>query len=254
MEKPYLTVVTPCFNEEANLRRGVLGEINNFLRKQDFAWEVIVSDDGSSDKSREIVRVEIKSWDNFRLVENPHGGKPAALLSGIKEARGKYLLLTDMDQSTPIGEFAKLRPYLTKGYDVVIGSRGLVRKNFSLYRRLGAVVFSTLRRVLILPEIADTQCGFKLFRADILKKAFPRLEFFRRKERAVGWKVTSFDVELLHILKKMGESIAEVAVVWNDRDVSKGKGGSLSRYIRESKEMFLQVIRVRINEMRGLYK
>jgi len=254
MEKVFLSVVIPCFNEEANLRRGVLKEINDLLNKKNFAWEVIVSDDSSSDKSRGMVAEEIKSWSNFKLLENPHGGKPAALLSGIKKARGEYILFTDMDQSTPIGELDKLLPYSKKGYEIVIGSRGLVRKNFPLYRRLGAVAFMTLRRSLILPEISDTQCGFKLFNSKALKEAFPKLEFFGKKEKVSGWKVTSFDVELLHILKGMGYKIAEVPVSWDDKDISKGKGGGLGRYIRESREMFGQIMRVKLNEIRGRYK
>jgi len=254
MDKIFLTVVFPCYNEEANLRRGVLKEVLDFLKVKDFSWEVIISDDGSSDKSRTIVEEGIKSWDSFRLLKNPHGGKPAALLSGIKKARGKYILFTDMDQSTPIGELNKLLPYLNKGYKVVIGSRGLVRKNFPLYRRLGAIVFSTFRRALILPEISDTQCGFKLFAADAVKKAFPKLEFFAKRQKFSGWKVTSFDVELLHILKSMGYKIAEVPVSWDDKDISKEKGGGISRYIRESKEMFGQIMRVKLKDIRGRYK
>src|SRR3972149_6498367 len=248
MDKIFLTVVFPCYNEEANLRRGVLKEVLDFLKVKDFSWEVIISDDGSSDKSRTIVEEGIKSWDSFRLLKNPHGGKPAALLSGIKKARGKYILFTDMDQSTPIGELNKLLPQLNKRYEVVIGSRGLVRKNFPLYRRLGAIAFMSIRRSLILPEISDTQCGFKLFNTQALKKAFPRLEFFERKEKVSGWKVTSFDVELLHLLKSLGYKIAEVPVSWDDKDISKEKGGGLGRYVRESREMFGQSIRVKLNE------
>ena len=254
MGNVYLTVIIPCYNEEANLKRGVLEEIYGFLRTKDFSWEVIVSDDGSSDKSREIVKEDIKSWGNFKLLENPHGGKPAALLSGIKKAKGEYILFTDMDQSTPFGELDKLLPQLNKRYEVVIGSRGLVRKNFPLYRRLGAIAFMSIRRSLILPEISDTQCGFKLFNTQALKKAFPRLNFFERKEKVSGWKVTSFDVELLHILKSLGYKIAEVPVSWDDKDISKEKGGGVGRYVRESREMFGQIIRVKLNDLRGRYK
>ena len=254
MAKVYLTVIIPCYNEEANLKRGVLQEIYGFLKSKDFSWEVIVSDDGSSDRSREIVKEDIKSWGNFKLLENPHGGKPAALLSGIKKAKGEYILFTDMDQSTPIGELDKLLPQLNKRYEVVIGSRGLVRKNFPLYRRLGAIAFMSIRRSLILPEISDTQCGFKLFNTQALKKAFPRLNFFERKEKVSGWKVTSFDVELLHILKSLGYKIAEVPVSWDDKDISKEKGGGVGRYVRESREMFGQIIRVKLNDLRGRYK
>lgn len=254
MGKTYLSVVIPCYNEEANLRRGVLKEVYHYLKDRKFSWEVIISDDGSSDASRELVKSQTAGYDNFLLLANSHGGKPAALLHGIKKAKGKYILITDMDQSTPISELTKLLKFTDRDYGAIIGSRGLIRKNFPLYRKAGAVVFMAVRRALILPEITDTQCGFKLFRSEILKKAFPRLEFFRRKEKISGWKVTSFDVELLHIIKKMGQGIKEVPVLWNDRDVSIGKGGSLSRYVRESKEMFSQIMRVKLNEIKGLYQ
>ncbi|HJX59032.1 hypothetical protein A2V61_04330 [Candidatus Woesebacteria bacterium RBG_19FT_COMBO_47_8] len=253
MQKIYLSLIIPCYNEQENLKRKVLGEIYKYLKGKSFSWEVIISDDGSTDESRAIIEKEISSYPGFRLLANPHGGKPSALSYGIKSAKGDYILFTDMDQSTPIGELEKLLPHIKGGYAAIIGSRGLGRENFPLYRRAGAVVFSTIRRALILPEIADTQCGFKLFASDVLKKAFPRLEFFRTKQKAVGWKVTSFDVELLHIIKKMGQKIKEVTVLWNDRDISRGKGGGLSRYFRESKEMFSQIVRVKLNEMKGFY-
>jgi dolichyl-phosphate beta-glucosyltransferase len=252
MEKIYLSVIIPCYNEEANLKRGVVKEVYRYLKSKDFGWEVIISDDGSTDKSREMVRKSIEGWDNFRLLDNPHGGKPSTLAYGIEAAIGKYVLFTDMDQSTPISELTKLLPHAEK-YEVVIGSRGIARKKFPFYRRIGSVVFMSIRRILILPEITDTQCGFKLFRRDYLKRAFPQLEFFKNKEEVKGWKVTSFDVELLHILKKMGARIKEVLVAWNDKDVSRGKGGGLARYLRESQEMFGQILRVKFNEMKGFY-
>ncbi len=245
----YLSVVIPSYNEEANLKKNVLHEVYDYLKKKGFSWEVIISDDGSTDESRKLVKKQINDFPNFKLLENPHGGKPSALLYGIKSARGKYILFADMDQSTPIRELDKLLPYIEKPLvGAVIGSRGLIRKDFPFYRRLGAIVFATLRRLLILPEITDTQCGFKLFQASVLKKSFPKLEFFRSKESVVGWKVTSYDVELLYILKKMGYKIKEVPVSWSDKDISKGKGYSLQKYIMESKEMFMQILRVKLKE------
>jgi len=249
----YLTVIIPSYNEEANLKRGVLNDVYKYLSKQKFTWEVIISDDGSLDDSRELVRKQIKSLKGFSLIENEHGGKPSALMGGLKVAKGEWVLFTDMDQSTPITELDKLLPF-TKNHNCVIGSRGLNRKKFSIYRKIGSVVFLTFRRLLLLPEIKDTQCGFKLFRRSDLIKAFPELEFFRIKQRTTGWKVTSYDVELLHILKKNKVNIKEVEVNWHDSDVSVNKGGGMARYIRESQEMLAQVIRVKLNDMKGLYK
>jgi dolichyl-phosphate beta-glucosyltransferase len=249
----FLTVVSPCYNEEANLKRGVLREVRNYLKEQKYSWEVIVSDDGSSDDSKKIIKKQIRNWRKFRLLENSHGGKPSALWFGIKSARGKYVLFADMDQSTPINQLSKLLSPLKEDYQVVVGSRGMQRKNFPFYRRLGAVVFSTFRKSMILPEINDTQCGFKLFDTKIVKEAFPKLEFFGNRKEAKGWTVTSYDVELLHIVKKMGVRIKEVLVKWHDEDVSQSKGGSLKRYFRESREMLGQIFRVKLNDLRGAY-
>lgn len=250
----YLSVIIPCYNEEENLKKGVLGDVYKYLSERKYTWEVIISDDGSTDNSRELIKEEIKKLKNIILMENPHGGKPSALLYGIRKAKGKYVLFADMDQSTPITELSKLIPFVKGGAGAVIGSRGLARKNFPFYRRLGAIVFITFRKILILPEINDTQCGFKLFKRDILLKSFPKLEFFRKNEKVKGWKVTSFDVELLHLVSKMEIPIEEVPVVWEDADESISKGGGLNRYLKESKEMLLQILRVKMNDLRGEYE
>lgn len=249
MNKIYLSVVIPCYNESENLKRGVLDEVHNFLKKQKFTWEVIVSDDGSTDDSREIVKKEIKNKNNFRLFENPHGGKPSAVWGGIKNSKGKYVLFTDMDQSAPIKEVLRLIPFFEK-YDVVIGSRGTGRENFDVVRKLGSFVFRTFRKLLMLRDIDDTQCGFKAFKSDVAKKIFPLLQFFKKETVAKGWKVTSFDVELLFLAEKFGYKIKEVPIEWKDRDIAKGKNKS---YFKESKEMLMQIIRVKLNDLRGMY-
>lgn len=253
MKNIFLTVIIPCYNEQENLNAGVLKAVFEYLKKQKYTWEVIVSDDGSTDQSREIVKKQIVNLNNFSLLENPHGGKPLALGYAIKKACGEYILFSDMDQSTPISELDKLIPPTKDNNTAIIGSRGISRKDFPLYRKFGAIVFSTFRRILILPEINDTQCGFKLFRADVLKKVFPKLEYFRVKKEIKGWSVSSFDVELLHIIKKEGGLIKEIVVKWSDKDESKGKGGGLNKYIRESKEMVFQIIRVKLYDLKGLY-
>ena len=253
MAKMFLSVIIPCYDEAANLKSGVLSTVHKFMQKQKYSWEVVISDDGSTDKSREIVKKQIKNWRNFRLLENPHGGKPSALIYGIKAAKGEHVLFTDMDQSTPINQLNKLLPRLEQDFDVVIGSRGMQRKNFPLYRRMGSILFMSFRKLFILPEINDTQCGFKLFKRRVVSKAFPKLQFFKKEGRVKGWKVTSYDVELLHIIKKMGKKMIEVVVKWEQEDISESKGGTIARYIRESREMLVQIIRVILNDLRGYY-
>lgn len=250
MADPYLSIVVPCYNEQENLQRGVLQEMHAYLSKQPWSYEVIISDDGSTDASRDLVRQVVADLPHFRLQENVHHGKPGAVWAGIQAARGELVLFTDMDQSTPIGQLDLLLPAYASGYDVVIGSRGMQRSNFRWYRRLGSAVFRSLRRLLMLRDISDTQCGFKSMRRSVALDLFPRLDAIRRAEAISGWKVTAFDVELLYLAEKAGYRIAEVTVAWENRDVATGKGKS---YLRESKEMAEQLCRIKWNELRGRY-
>jgi glycosyltransferase involved in cell wall biosynthesis len=250
VDKPYLSVVAPCYNESGNLWRGVLEEMHGYLSQQSYRYEVIVSDDGSTDESREIVRARLASLPGFRLLENPHGGKPSAVWCGIQAARGEIVLFTDMDQSTPLHQVERLLPAFQEGYDVAIGSRGMSRANFPFYRRLGSTLFRSFRRLFLLRGISDTQCGFKAMRLTVARELFPLLEAIARPTHITGWKVTAFDVELLYLAERAGYRIAERVVEWANRDVAVGKGKS---YLAESKEMALQVVRVRRNDWRGLY-
>lgn len=248
-EKIYLSVVIPCYNEKENLERGVLDEVENYLKKQKFSWEVIISDDGSSDNSRELVEKMIKDKNGFRLLKNQHGGKPHAIWCGIQETKGEYILFDDMDQSTPIGELDKFIPYFDN-FDSIVGSRGISRKSYSFLRQLGSAVFLLIRKSILLHDINDTQCGFKAFRREAVVKVFPMLQFFKTKEVVKGWKVTSYDVELLFLLEKFGFSFKEVSVKWQNEDVSMGKDRS---YLKESKEMLMQILRVKLNDLKGAY-
>jgi len=248
---PYLSVVVPCYNERENLCGGVLEEMEQYLCEQPYTYEVLVSDDGSTDDSVEILRERLGNKPHFCLLENAHGGKPAAVWSGIQAACGQVILFTDMDQSTPIDQLDRLLPCFEKGYDVVIGSRGLERENFALYRRVGSQVFRAFRRMLMLRGISDTQCGFKAMRSDVARELFPKLGVIRNPTVVSGWKVTAFDVELLFLAERAGYRIAEVTVAWANRDLAEqGKGKS---YLAESVEMATQVLRVKLNEWRGRY-
>ncbi len=256
---PFLSVIIPCYNEQKNLEQGVLNQVYEYMISQTYLWEVLIVNDASTDRSAELVEQFIRGLpqygERFSLHTIAHGGKPAAIWGGIQQARGEWMLFTDMDQSTPLNELAKLLPWVEQGYEVVIGSRGMTREGFSILRRVGSVVFRTLRGAFLLRQIKDTQCGFKLFRSDVARRLFPRLEFFHRKEQAQGWKVTAYDVELLHLCQKAGYRTCEVTVDWCncDRSDTKGHGGEFSRYMKESVDMARQVIRVTRNQLQGLY-
>ena len=246
-----LSVVIPCYNEEENLKRGVLEEVWSYLKKQKYAWEVIISDDGSSDNSLSIARVFARRRKGFRVLKNRHGGKPWAVWQGIKAARGEIVLFTDMDQSTPIKETDKLLPWFERGFDIVIGSRGKTRKDAPWLRKLMALSFLTARRVFLLKDIIDTQCGFKALKKKTALTVFPKLQFFQQLDKEVkGWRVSAFDVELLFIAQKLGYKIKEVEVDWQDRDVSRGKQ---KNFFKESREMAKEILRVKINDFLGKY-
>ena len=243
--KPLVTVLLPNYNESANVHRGILQDIVKYLAHADFASEILISDDGSTDDSLALIKQIAASHPQIRIVENKHAGKPYALRAGISAAHGRYVLLTDMDQSTPITELRKLLPFTNQGFRVVIGSRGASRDNSSFIRKyIISLGFLTVRRLILLPEIKDTQCGFKLIETTLAKQIFSHMRIFGRVNRAVGWKVTAYDVELLYLAKKMGN-------IWKNEDVSSGKSRN---FVKESIEMFLEILRVRINDMLGKYE
>jgi len=250
--QPLLSIVIPCYNEEANLKRGVLDEVWSYLKKQKYPWEVIISDDGSSDNSLKMATEFAKKHRGFRVLKNRHGGKPWAVWKGIEAAKGEVILFTDMDQSTPIKEVEKLLPWFEKGFDIVIGSRGKTRKDAPWLRKIMALSFLTVRRLLLLRNIIDTQCGFKALRREAALKIFPKLQFFQELDKEVkGWRVSAFDVELLFIAQKLGYKIKEVEVDWQDRDVSQGKQ---KNFIKESKEMAREIFRIKLNDWRRRYQ
>lgn len=253
-----LSVVIPSYNETENLRRGALNEVKTYLTKQKYSWEVIVSDDESPDlESRKLAKDFCDQNPGFVYLQNRHGGKPIALWGGIQKASGQLILFTDMDQSTPISELDKLLPYFDQGYDVVIGSRGLERKNFSFFRQLASFIFRNIRRSVLLGELIDTQAGFKCLRSSVAKEVFPLLKAVKAAGReAKGWTVTAWDVEMLEAAKERGHKIAEVPISWEDRDVSasKAKERQQGKFVKESVDMFQEVFRVRLNSLRGLYQ
>lgn len=248
--KPLISVILPNYNELENLKRGVLGIISSYFSTQVYGWEVIISDDGSTDESVKFIEHFIASHPGFHLVKNPHAGKPYALKAAIKIAHGQYVLFTDMDQSTPIDQLNKLLPYTKDGFRIVIGSRGVRRKDSSLIRQIASVIFLLARKIFLLRSIKDTQCGFKLLETKLATKIFSRMRLFGRSNQVVGWKVTAYDVEMLYLAEKLGAEIQEVRVVWRDEDTSSDKRRN---FIKESIEMFLEILRVSLNDMLGKY-
>jgi len=255
MTNLFLSVVVPSYNETENIKRGALDEINSYLSSQKYGWEVIVSDDGSPEQeSRALAKEYCEKHADFIFLQNDHAGKPFAIWSAIQKAKGKIVLFTDMDQSSPISEVEKLLPFYEKGYHVVIGSRGTERKNSSVFRLLASSAFRELRRALLLRNIIDTQAGFKSLDKTVAMEVFPKMRIIRTGPvMTKGWRVGAWDVEMLFIVQKLGYKIAEVPVAWANRDVSTGKKSGGSKFIHESLEMLKEILKVRLNDMGGYY-
>ncbi len=228
----------------------------DYFASVDYDWEVIIVDDASTDDSLQVAQAFCDDHSNFRVFTIEKGGKPGAIWAGIQDAAGEFVLFTDMDQSAPIQEWEKLFPWFDRGADIVIGSRGLNRDGFNLLRRVGSGVFREIRRRMVLPDIIDTQCGFKACRRAHALELFPHLSFLQKSKVDDGWHVTAFDVELLQIFESAGLDIREVEVRWWDRDRSDTKASvdDTQRYFHESREMLGEIARVRKNKLLGVYK
>jgi len=215
--RPHLSVVIPSFDEMANLQKGVLQKVRDFLEKKKYPYEVIVVDDGSKDGSVTFIDNFVKDNKSFSLIKNSHMGKAGTVTSGMLKARGEYVLFTDMDQATPIEEIDKLLPEFAKGYDVVIGSRDTYRKGSPLTRRIISRAAIILRkRIVGLPSISDTQCGFKAFTFEAKEEIFKKIHEIHHGYSVIsGSAVTAgFDVELLLLANNKGYKIKEVPVTW----------------------------------------
>jgi glycosyltransferase involved in cell wall biosynthesis len=208
--RPKLSVVIPAHNESSRIVR-TLGRIRDYLVSRGWSGEIVVVDDGSSDDTVELVR----GFDAGPLAVRierlaGHQGKGFAVRAGMLSGAGELLLLCDADLSTPIDQVEKLLAAVRGGADVAIGSRDLPASRLEppqpWARRLPAWVFRALRRRLLLPQLRDTQCGFKLFRREVARAVFAR-------QTVAGW---LFDCEILALAEAGGFRIEEVGVVWRD--------------------------------------
>ena len=230
---PALSVVVPCYNEEKRLPRTV-EQIERYLGGKGTAYELILVDDGSTDGTRKIMDAAANSNPRVRIQALPENrGKGRALAEGVAAARGSEILVTDADLSTPIEELDKLQAELAKGAGVAIASRALKASRVEvaqpIYRVLMGKVFNLIVQVVLLPGIWDTQCGFKLFRADVAHDAFAKLT-------TDGF---GYDPEVLYRAKQRGVRIAEVAVTWRN------SAPTTVSPIKSSLDMFRHVLRIR---------
>jgi len=250
MNELQLTVVIPSYNEETNIRLGALDKVSRYMDRQRYGWEVILVDDGSSDSSPSLLDAFVSNNPGFRILHTPHRGKAATVISGMKAAKGSIIVFSDLDQATPISELAKILPYFTRGYDVVIGSRNNRREGAPASRIIMARGFMLLRSIILgLKGISDTQCGFKGFSKEAAVKIVHHLKLYDTKREAKGPMVTAgFDIELLFLANLLGYKIKEVPVEWHYVETRRVSP------IKDSWQGLTDMLRIRINALNGMYR
>jgi glycosyltransferase involved in cell wall biosynthesis len=239
--KPYLSVVIPAYNEEKRIGP-TLTDIDKYLSKQKYTYEVLVVIDGAKDSTYQVVKKYEKVIHNLKIINNlENHGKGYVVRQGILEAKGEHRLFMDADNSTTVDHVEKFFPHFKDGHDLVIGSRDIEGSNITKSQSKLKVFLGDMGNVMIqmiggLWGIPDTQCGFKMLSAKAAKKICPKMKIDR-------W---GFDIEMLVLARKMGFEIKEVAVTWKNDEESKVTLGS---YVNTFKELF----QIRLNLILGKY-
>ena len=239
MTPPFLSIIIPAHNEETRLPRA-LRQVFAFLDKQPYSAEVVIVENGSSDRTLEMAREFVSRHSNLVVIREERAGKGNAVRRGVLEAQGEYRFICDADLSMPIEELQKFLPPVLNDFDIAIASReapGAVRYNEPSYRHWGGRAINLAIRILILPGLNDTQCGFKCFRAEAAKKIFSQ-------QTLLGW---SFDIEILYLARKKRMIIKEIPVQWYFDADSKVSA------VRDALRMLSDIFRIHINALRGRY-
>lgn len=234
-----LSVVIPAFDEAARIEE-TIETLRTHLPSLVADFEIRVVDDGSADRTADIVDAAARSDSRVVLQRERHRGKGAAVRAGMLAASGDLRFMCDADLSMPIAELSRFLDLVPSRGDIAIGSRegaGARRVGEPSYRHLLGRVFNRAVSSAIVPGIADTQCGFKLFTAAAVTVVFPFV-------RTDGW---AFDVEVLHIARRRGLRILEIPIEWHYRDLSRVSA------VRDPFRMLREVWAIRRNSRRGLY-
>lgn len=224
-----LSVIIPAYNEANRIER-TLKDVDSYLEKQPYDYEIIVVDNGSQDRTVEIVKnLEATTVQNARVISQSIKGKGAAVQKGVAESQGQYVMFMDADNATPISEIEKFWPHLQQGIEVVIGDRYMDethRAKQPWYRTLLSRGSNMLIQFVLIPHIHDTQAGFKAFDAQAAKKIFKQITIH-------GW---AFDMELLAIAMHMNYRVKPVPIIREER------GGSTvppTAFIQSLRDLFI---------------
>jgi dolichyl-phosphate beta-glucosyltransferase len=246
--RPYLSIVVPAYNEEKRLP-ATLDRMGEYLSGRDFSWEVTVVDDGSRDGTASLVRElgRDRPWLSLlQYVDEDekavNRGKGFAVRQGMLHARGRDVLFSDADLSTPIEELEKLLPPISRGdCDISIASRALPESKLPVhqpfYREWMGRAFNRMVQRAIHTSIVDTQCGFKAFRGDVARHIFglARIDGF------------GFDTEIVFLASKLGYRVREVPVTWRHADDSRVNP------LLAPLQMMQELLAVRLADLRGEY-
>ena len=246
-QSPAISIVIPVFNEERRIQR-TLSEVSRYFA--DHHAEILVVDDGSSDRTVAVVQAFADSHPEFRVMAEKHRGKAATVLAGMQAAKGQLVAFMDADLATPLETWELCERAIAHGAGVAIASRegtGSSRVAEPWYRHVMGRVFNGLVQLLLLPGISDTQCGFKVFSRVALDGILPRQRLYQDAREVRSARVTAFDVELLYIGRKLGHSIAVIPITWQYGDQSKVNP------LTDTVQNVLDVLKVKWNDIRGRY-
>lgn len=224
----HLSVIIPAYNEEKRIERTLLST-HEYLLGQGYDYEIIVGNDGSTDKTLEVLLNLKSKIPKLKILDNKENhGKGWGVRQGMMEAQGDYRLFMDADSSTAINHLDKFWPFAVGGYDVVIASiaaKGAeVAHTEPFYRRFLGKLGNLWIQFWVLPGIWDSQRGFKLFSAKAAQDIFPKLKITR-------W---GFDIEALALARKFGYKIKEVPVKWVNDPESKVKPSAYLQVLLET--------------------
>ena len=240
MSQVFLSIIIPAYNEESRIGATV-EQVIGFLTSRPYTWEVLVADDGSTDATGRLVADLAAVQPNLRLISLCHRGKGWAVKNAMLAARGQYRLLCDADLSVPIELVEHFLPPEVVDVDIAIGSRetvGARRIGEPFRRHIMGRIYNTLVRMLAVPGLTDTQCGFKCFLGEIVPELFQR-------QTMDGF---AFDVEVLFLASKGGMTLREIPVDWYFRERSK------VRTFRDSWSMTLDLLKIRWRHRGGSHR
>ena len=240
MDKPFLSIIIPAYNEARRLPH-TLEQVYRFVQTQSYDVEVLVVENGSQDDTYKIARDFAATRPQFFALQESARGKGLAVQRGMFQARGHYRFMCDADLSMPLDQINRFLPPNLTEFDLAIASReapGSVRYKEPLYRHLGGRAINLIIRLLALPGLHDTQCGFKCFHHLVAEDLFSC-------QTLTNW---SFDIELLYIARLRHYRVVEIPIPWYFNPESK------LNVFQDAFRMVLDIVRIRQNARSGLYK